>query len=281
MTHRPSCPGQAPYRRILYSGDGTNVGTSGQNSQIRFNFRDFEYIDQVTQVSLIDYSIPNTAYIVNSRNNKVYFETDADGALTATIANGDYTGTTLATELSTKMSLLSSSAITVTYSSSTGKLSFVIAAGTLRVKFATNTTYSARKLLGFNAEDTTAAASFDSTNIIDLSTFKHYFINIKELPMANKSVQTNIDERNGDFVIPIESSFLEFDYRGNSEIQIIRLDGYRHFHYLTVEIKDQDGNYVDFNGAHWILHLEFAEMAYHSKCPCYQGPPDSKRFKCC
>ena len=107
-------------------------------------------------------SIPSTSTnIVVSASNQTLYWTSNSTNYSANIATGStYTTATLATAITSAMNGAQSNSYTCTYSNTTQK--FTIAEGgsyTFKFTFATNTTNSARQLIGFLAVDGTLATS--------------------------------------------------------------------------------------------------------------------------
>lgn len=120
----------------------------------------------------IDYELVPSYIIINDDNNKLDFEETASTELTATLTNGSYTPSELATEIDTALTAAGASAYTITYSARTKK--FTLASdlggggGTFKLLCAsgTNQADSAWATIGFDDEDQATAASHTSTYIL-------------------------------------------------------------------------------------------------------------------
>ena len=90
--------------------------------------------------------------VATGDNDTINFNDPIDGAATATLNNGNYTGTTLATEVATRLSAAVPTGVyTCTYSTTTGKFTI---ARTVAVAFGiTWTTSKAASLLGYTSND--------------------------------------------------------------------------------------------------------------------------------
>lgn len=103
-------------------------------------------------------------YRINTSNNKIDFkETGGGPEITATLTTGDYTPSSLCTEIKTRMdaATLNARVYTVTFSSTTGK--FTIAGSTfLSILFSTgtNAATSVRTAIGFGANDYTGNTTY-------------------------------------------------------------------------------------------------------------------------
>jgi len=66
-------------------------------------------------IAMQNIEIPNVVYPFNSNNNKIYFQENGGGTLTATISENSYTGPTLATEIKTRMDAAGTLTYTVSW----------------------------------------------------------------------------------------------------------------------------------------------------------------------
>ena len=121
----------------------------------------------------------NNLYNVDDTNNKVYINENSNN-LTATLTNGFYDSNDFRTQLQTQMNAVCSGTISITLDDNTGKLAISNDTHNFYFTFATNTTNSARKLMGFNQSDGTNASSQTSDIAMDLNTHKCFFVNIEE-----------------------------------------------------------------------------------------------------
>ena len=106
----------------------------------------------VGEYSLESFVFTNNIYNVTNDNNKVYF-TENSVPLTTTLTNGYYDGEDFRSHLQTSMNATASGTITVSLDTNTNKLTISNSTHNFFFTFGTNTTNSARKLLGFNASD--------------------------------------------------------------------------------------------------------------------------------
>jgi hypothetical protein len=205
---------------------------------------------------LMSFHMANNLYnVVSDENNKVYWEYTTVGNITTTITPGYYSGTTLATFLQTQMRTDSGDvALTCSYSSTTGKLSWSgPPAQTIRFKFGTNTTASARKLLGMTAVDGVLALSQVSIFPIDLKL--HTNIVVKIFEDNNKNVYLEMPEIEASFTIPVDPNItfgdILGDTRNNSYNQYISFASPTNL--LTINLYSADGEFLQTNYADWIM----------------------------
>jgi len=130
----------------------------------------------------ISYPVTNLAHHFKSRvfksNKAGYFKIISTnkfldfkiggGELTATLVENEYTATTLAAHIATRMTLAAGTTILCTYSTSTGKFTISKAAGTLQLLWdtGTNTTNSVGSALGFDdSSDYIGALTYSSAHV--------------------------------------------------------------------------------------------------------------------
>lgn len=101
-------------------------------------------------------------FVITAANAKLDFN-DGSGAVVATISNGTYTPTTLAAEIKTRMDTAGSLVHTISYSTTTGKWTISVPAGTFSLLWNTgaNTANSIGPTIGFSlAANDTGSTSY-------------------------------------------------------------------------------------------------------------------------
>jgi hypothetical protein len=121
----------------------------------------------------------NNIYNVTDYNNKIYINENSNN-LTATLTNGYYDINDLKTNITTAMNAVCSGTISITIDSNTNKYTFTNDTYNFYFTFNTNTTNTARFLLGFNATDGSNNTTQTSNNPININTNPSFFINILE-----------------------------------------------------------------------------------------------------
>lgn len=127
---------------------------------------------------LVAFVSTNNMYNVNDTNNKIYLN-ESGNDLTAILTNGYYDAIDLRSEISSKLNSVCGGTVTVTFNSNVRKYT-ITNTNNFYFKFGSNTSNSARKLVGFNASDGSNNTTHTSDNCIDLNTYKNVYINIKE-----------------------------------------------------------------------------------------------------
>jgi hypothetical protein len=209
-------------------------------------------IDNNIHYELDEFIMNNNLYNVNDNNNKVYFD-EGGGNLTATLTNGFYYPTDFATELKTQLDSAGGDTYTVTYSSITGKLT-IGSTGTFGFQFASNTSNTARYLLGLEKVDQPIASS-QLSGVLDLAPHKALFIKFDD--DSNKHIKGS-DYFVATFVISNEKSFGDVvRYKKNNNYsQYIKFSSSGSLHFRFINDKNQD---VNLNNAQWIMILRRKE----------------------
>ena len=195
---------------------------------------------------MISFVSTNNIHNITDYNNKIYWnEEGADK--TATLTNGYYDDTSFISHLSTILNNTSSGTITVSLDENTRKITIT---NTLLYyfTFGTNTSNSARKLLGFNEEDGTSTSyTHTSDNIIDLNTYKNIFIKIKQDDDRNIE---GIDFFNQSLVINGIGNYGEI-------LRYIDNDNFNQYIKFSKKTKQIDISFYDINNNNINLNSEY------------------------
>lgn len=199
---------------------------------------------------VVSVSILNSLYnVVANQNDKVYITHSVDGAQTLTLTAGYYTGSTLATELKTQLDSISAVVYTVTYSSTTGKFTITAGSGNINFTFATNTSNTARYILGFDEEDGTPATSLVSDNVANLRLTDIIAVKISQDNNTNVTLPGGVEasfvvpiqnESFGDIINPTQNSYFSQLLRFTSQISS-----------LDIELLNSTGASLSINGVEW------------------------------
>ena len=201
------------------------------------------------EYELESFVFTNNIYNVDDNNNKVYFNENTSD-LTATLTNGYYDETDFRTHLQTQMNAVASGTITITLDSNTNKLTISNDTHNFYFTFATNTSNSARKLLGINATDGTNGMTQTSDNPIDLNTHKCFFVNIQENENKNVDAPSYF---NTSFMIQSSGAFSETAryIRNDNFRQVAK---FRNEKKITFKIHDKSNNVLNLN-SEWFMLL--------------------------
>ena len=112
------------------------TATSTSNTDFTFELKQNLDLPDNTTCWVDDVSIPHTWYTVENFNANLYVRVigtgNADGRIN--LAQKNYTGSTLATELQTKLNAAFTETFTVSYTSSTGILDITVSANNFMVR---------------------------------------------------------------------------------------------------------------------------------------------------
>ena len=185
--------------------------SSGTNQSATYNLVSMGGIGSapLSRYEMISFHSQNQMYNVELNvNDQVHFEILLATPLVATLTPGNYTASTLLTEVLAQMAAASGSAWSASsYSSETGKYTFIRdAAATFRFLWAT-TTRSARRLLGFDEVDGGVLQNtYVSDNPIDLVLHNNIMIRIPEEGRKDVTILNGTDYS---LLIPLNSAFGE------------------------------------------------------------------------
>ncbi len=234
---------------ILIESNRRNLEGTPSSFQLELN----ENLEGTYELST--FNITNSFYnVVSSENNIINFTHSTDGALIAILTPGFYTPLTLLTEIKTQMDSAGVITYSIDYSTSTGKYTFTPSAGTFGFTFLTNTSSSARRLLGKNEVDDITASSQVSDNVIELKL--HDIICIK-IAQDNGTHVTLSDGTECSFIIPIKDrTFGEvIHYQRNTNFGQFAIFN-SSISTLNIDLFANDGDLLQTNGIDWSMSLK-------------------------
>ena len=198
---------------------------------------------------LVAFSFTNNIYNVNDRNNQVYI-TENTTDYTIPLTNGFYNAEDLREHLQTRMNAVASGTYTITLDENTNKFN-ISSTITFYFTFGTNTSNSARLLLGMNETDQSTSITQSSDNPIDLNDDKCFYININE--NDDKNIE-GITFFNTSFMIQATGNFGEKSTYNNSD-NFKQQVKFRNIKTLTFKIHDRNMNTIDLN-SEWLMVLK-------------------------
>ena len=220
---------------------------STKNSQMLFNFGGTLRRDPsiaYCEIGLFQAEIPSCFYNINSTNNVLAYIVSSTN-YTITIPVGIYLATNLMSAMVTAFSG-NGHIFTISISSTTGILTFVIAANNFTFVYATSTIAS---VLGFTANITSSSLSLTlpfQLNLIGVTRIK---------VCSNKLITNNLDNSQNvlgliqnnalpQSVISYTNAFGHYNRLLVNTIDII-----------DISLLDQNGNYIDFIAQNWTITL--------------------------
>lgn len=195
---------------------------------------------------LVAFVTTNNMFNVNSYNNKIYWNENGTDR-TTTLTPGQYNTEDFRSHVSTQLNNDASGTITVTLDDNTRKLTITDTVN-FYMTFGTNTTNSAKKLLGFSL-DGTSSGSHTSDSPIDLNPHKNIFITIEQDDHRNLE---GIEFFNHSLVVNGTGAFGEICRYINKDNfdQYIKL---KETKMLKVQFYDVDNNIIDLNSDYQLI----------------------------
>jgi hypothetical protein len=193
--------------------------------------------------------MPNTSYVINAHNNKLYLKEGSDAEIELTLTNGNYDNDTFPVLLNEVLDAGATQSYTVLLSPSTFKLT-ISAIATFGFNFA-NKNNNSHALMGFANEDSAQATSLTGSHMINLSPIHMFNISLDGI--------SGIDQRNlhsTTFVVPVPAGALQYvNYQSNVNFdQIIEIHSDKRV--ITMTILNEQHQLLDLNGVDWMLILE-------------------------
>jgi hypothetical protein len=144
---------------------------NGNGGNTNSNFKiDIHRVEGAKKMKVRQANVVSSEYDINDRNNKLYFTVSAT-PYTATLTNGKYGPSALATEIQTAMDA-QTSGNTVSFDTSTYKITISRASSfTLDI---TSTTNAIWEYIGFNGSSDLTATSHTGTGLVNTTSLYYY-----------------------------------------------------------------------------------------------------------
>ena len=196
---------------------------------------------------LVGFVTTNNMFNINSYNNKIYWNENGTDKIT-TLTTGHYNTEEYRSHVNTQLNDSASGTITVTLDDNTRKLTITDTVN-FYMTFGTNTSNSARKLLGFDGVDGTNATSHTSDTPIDLNTHKNIFITFEQDDHRNLE---GLSFFNPSLVINGVGAFGEIcRYIDNDNFhQFVK---FRQTKKIKIKFHDTSNNTIDLNSEYQII----------------------------
>jgi len=239
--------------------------SSSDRSRGSINNFTVKFVNPVTDVRRIksmQVSLPYTWYTVMAGiNDKIYITVTGPTTYSATLTEGNYTNTQLWTETATQINAAYTpdNLFTVTENTTTRKVTVTHGTTNFQLTFAANTTASARKLLGFNATDTTAGTSSLAPNIYNLTGDNTLFIKSRALSLGNAI----IGNERASIILPVpvtgsSGNIISFRSLGETwDLEYFQRDG-KTFDEIDLALYFEDlDTLVPMNGHDWRISFQY------------------------
>lgn len=237
--------------KLLRITSRDRASSSRSKYDITFQTSDRD-LANVRQIELKSAIIPNTYYNVNSNNNTWLFNNTLNGTSTFTIPVGQYTTSTLITELQSQVP-----GLTVTQSTLTEKLSFNIA-GTYDFTSLADGNLMA-PLLGIENTQNGLAGTTVADNMPDLTGLRHVYL-------FSNTLTDDVMHRAGKvrqnvfatipITVPFGNSQVHEEAGGSDTHDDHRYIRTRDISNIDMKLLDSDDNVIDLNGLEWEVILK-------------------------
>ena len=230
----------------LYSQSATQYLNGTLKSNVNFNFKNIlrDQSDIIySTIGIVNAQIPVSYFTINEYN-----EILTTGLGNISITRGNYTASSLRTELATLLIAIGITGMAVTINSSTGRLTF-----TASIPF-TFLPSSSFDTLGFDVATYTSVANIiNAPYLLNLLGIQQLRINSSALACSNSN-STTMGESN--LIGVVQSTAPPFGmilYSNQTSYSVLKS---KTISLLDIQILDENGNYVDFNNVDWTISLQ-------------------------
>ena len=230
----------------LYSQSATTYLNGTLKSNVSFNFKNILRDEPDIIYSTIGISsaqIPVSYFTVNEYNNVLVTNLGI-----VTITSGNYTASTLRTELTTQLIAIGITGMVVTISPTTGRLTFTASAPFTFIPS------PAFDILGFDYVNYTSVANIiTAPYLLNLLGIQQLRINSSALACSNSN-STQMGESN--LIGVVQSTAPPYGmilYANQTSYSVLRN---KNISLIDIQILDENSNYVDFNNIDWTITIQ-------------------------
>jgi hypothetical protein len=240
----------------------SNNNASIENNDYVYSLNLTSSVENHIWISLKHAIIPYSWYNVNSNNNKFVITDNANATYTFTLDEGNYTGITLASYLTTLVSDYNSgqffyplNSFSCSYNTKTSKLTM-----TCNYQFVILSSSTCLNLLGFYKNTTytsTLSTHYTLTSVkpIDLIPVKCICISLPEINTDNYSLNLGLNNKSILCSIPVDVSPMGLIIYKNENFSINTENN--DLDLFMIKLIDQDGNVINLNGLNFYMTFEF------------------------
>jgi len=243
-----------PQQLFLKSNEG-RLNNSTKKSSISFELKNVITIPNNVDayIQLNSFKFINAFYNISSTNNIFYYSVSTMGIEiidehSIEIPIGNYNLTSLLDFLNGELL----GYITITYSSSTFKLTFTADSGTLMLRDGVN---NCLRVLGFNNTDTIESNILISPNLINLSGIQLLYIALTNFSIASNSSKDSIVNNILESVNIEVSTGTTQSFTTSSHHKYKIIDS--SINKIDIDIYDENNELVDFNNTDFYLNMSF------------------------
>ncbi len=212
---------------------------------------------RITEIVIERIEIPYSFYVINSTNNVLKFN---NGVVTATLTPGNYTSTTIQTELKSKIdTAFGDTNTTVSFSSSTYKLTITRTSAFIVDSMTSVPSSTAADILGFKVS-TPSATSATASGVINISGPNYIIIRSTFLtkPIQHKMLYSNTSYQNNLWAVPLSASPGDIIFESpNMPIRLNYKFTIQTTDVIDIQLYDDSNNFLDLNGLDWAMQLIF------------------------
>lgn len=204
--------------------------------------------------------IPKSNYNIPAVRNT--FTIDEGGVSTITITPGNYTMTTLLAEIKTQLDLLGASVFTLTYDSTSGKVTI----SSTGAAFILNPTLDLAQgsilyKLGFNPGVAYTGNPITAPNVADISGIKAAYIKIKQLTQYMRNTTNSVLNFKIDLNCQFGNVIFFADEGRYHQYFNSNKDNMGTMGFFDVQLVDEYGTQIDLNGRDWSFVIQFINSA--------------------
>jgi hypothetical protein len=227
-------------------------------------------------IELISANIPKTEYLINSSNNLLHFIEDSGSELIATITPGNYTPTSLATEIETQLETSGGGSYTVSAdSTTTNKFTITLDSGatTFDLLFdggnethetQTRTIYkdnSIGPIIGFSRTDVIGITTYTGDNQYNLNGPTYILLKIHNLDNLNGVQNKSINKSFAKIIL--DTNLTEYKYFKSQSDYITRKEfspPLAKLAQLNISFVNYDNTFYDFGNLEHCLYFKIVTL---------------------
>ena len=239
----------------LYSKNATSIDNYPLMSRVTYAFPTVlkEEPDILwVEIGVLNAQIPVSFYVVNIYNNVLKYKIGSGATETITIAEGNYTSSTLITAMKTAFSANGETNINITISKITGKLTFTNTVNNFTFLSSGSTMLD---ILGFISTQDYTSSSLTLNPPYPLNLLGIQRIKVNSNALASNSINSYTKSFSNTIAsIPVNaSSFGLIDYENYTSFCLLRA---KVVSTIDIELKDELDNLIDFNGIDWTMTIQ-------------------------
>ena len=232
---------------------------------------DTNYKD-IVSIELVSTIVPRSQYVINSSNNTIHFNEGSDD-LVATITEGNYTVSTLATALKSSMETVGGLTYTISEDTLTNKIT-ISSSGTFSLLFnggsetyldGTRTIYpenSIAPVLGFTRTELSGSTSYVAQNQYNLNGENYVLLEIQDLENLQGTIIGNTTNKHFcKIMLNVDNNENKYFTNRNDYLCKKYFDPLLHkLSKLNIRFYTYYGSLYDFNGLEHSLHFRIRTL---------------------